>query len=88
MKLKTEYVLFPNRRARSLYVRERFSDYLKESVLDVGCFEAHLRDLLPEDVSYTGVDVEGSPDLVLNLEKVEILPFEEDGQRPLNRLDT
>lgn len=53
----------------------RFAAYLRDSVLDVGCYEAPLRRLLP-DVRYVGIDVAGSPDVRLNLETCRTLPFE------------
>lgn len=77
MGLNTEYITFPSRLDRSRYVHERFNGYLKESVLDVGCFEAPLRRLL-SDASYTGVDIAGSPDVELNLETCDRLPFDAD----------
>ena len=76
MALPTEYIEFPTREARSVFVAERFDRYLHGTVLDVGCFEAPLRDLL-EDASYTGVDIAGRPDIELNLETVERLPFDD-----------
>lgn len=75
MNARTEYITFPTREARSLFVQERFRDYLKETVLDVGCFRAPLRELLT-GVSYTGVDIAGNPDVTLDLEMCEGLPFE------------
>jgi len=77
MKLKTEYITFPQRLDRSRYVRDRFKDYLVDSVLDVGCFEAPLRGLL-SGVGYTGVDFAGQPDILLNLDRCEHLPFLDD----------
>lgn len=74
MKIHTEYQAFPSRDSRSQYVSKRFAKYLKTSVLDVGCYEAPLRAILP-GVKYTGVDFVGSPDIELNLESVEKIPF-------------
>ena len=70
--MKTEYLAFPARADRTRYIAKRFDAYLRESVLDVGCFEAPLRDLLTE-AKYTGVDMVGNPDIVLNLEQCELL---------------
>jgi SAM-dependent methyltransferase len=75
--LHNEFVHFAERRSRSEYVARRFAKYLRESVLDVGCFEAPLRDIL-RDVDYTGVDMTGNPDIQLHLERCESLPFESD----------
>ena len=74
MHLQTEYIHFPSREARSRYVAKRFQTYLSDSLLDVGCFEAPLRDIL-EGVGYTGIDVAGKPDVRLNLENCTELPF-------------
>lgn len=76
MPLPTEYATFPRRESRSRFVADRFAPYLRGSVLDVGCFEAPLRDIL-KDGSYTGVDIAGRPDIELDLESVERLPFDD-----------
>ncbi len=75
MDIETEYIYFPVRAARSEYVARRFKEYFDGELLDVGCFEAPLRKLLP-DTKYTGVDVAGDPDIELNLERCERLPFD------------
>lgn len=77
MHLQTEYIHFPSREARSRYVAKRFQTYLSDSLLDVGCFEAPLRDIL-EGVEYTGIDVAGNPDIRLNLENCTRLTFATD----------
>ena len=74
MPLRTIYINFPCRLTRSRFVATRFNEYLNESVLDVGCFEAPLRDLLCS-ASYTGIDITGRPDLNINLERIDRLPF-------------
>ena len=48
--------------------------YLRGKVLDVGCDEGHLRGLVP-GLDYTGIDVGGSPDVLVDLEAAERLPF-------------
>ena len=77
MEIQTEYISFAVRAARSKYVSKRFKNYFTGTLLDVGCFEAPLRKLLP-DTEYTGVDVAGDPDIKLNLETCERLPFDSD----------
>ena len=74
MLLPTVYVVFSSRESRSTFVATRFAEYLGESVLDVGCFDAPLRTLLGSSV-YTGVDMAGKPDIQLHLEKAARLPF-------------
>ena len=76
----SEIATFGDRAARSRYVARRFAPYLVESVLDVGCYEAPLRELLPQ-VRYFGVDMAGRPDLVVDLDRVERLPFEDRSYR-------
>lgn len=71
-----EYVAFPKRKSRSEYVASRFTPYFSKTLLDVGCYEAPLRSLL-KDIDYTGVDFVGNPDIQLNLEQVERLPFDD-----------
>jgi SAM-dependent methyltransferase len=56
---------------------KRFGHYLIGKVLDVGCDKAVLKKLL-QDIHYTGVDIAGAPDIRLNLENIENLPFGDD----------
>ncbi|MBT7299348.1 MAG: hypothetical protein HN849_07550, partial [Victivallales bacterium] len=74
--MNIEYVTFPVRADRTRYIANRFGAYLRDSVLDVGCYEAPLRGLLTE-ARYTGVDMVGDPDITLNLEQCERLPFDD-----------
>lgn len=76
MLVEIKYQAFPTREHRSRFVASRFAKYLDGSVLDVGCFEAPLRDLLTSG-SYTGIDMAGKPDVVIDLEKAGRLPFED-----------
>lgn len=66
---------FREREDRTKFILERFPDLLNNSVLDVGCYEAPLRKLLPE-TDYFGIDFVGDPDLVCNLEEIDELPVE------------
>lgn len=75
MPLSTVYINFSSRESRSRFVAARFNKYLDKSVLDVGCFEAPLRDIL-NCASYTGIDMAGRPDLTVNLDKIDCLPFD------------
>ena len=72
--LTTELATFSERRGRSEFVARRFAPYLSESVLDVGCYEAPLRELL-KGARYTGVDIAGKPDITLDLDSGAPLPF-------------
>jgi len=51
-------------------------DCLKDSVLDVGCDKALLKDLIG-DAEYTGVDIGGTPDITIDLDNGERLPFDD-----------
>ncbi len=74
--MRVEYIHFNKRAVRSEYIAENFAQYLKGKVLDVGCDEALLKSLVT-DIDYTGIDVGGSPDLVIDLEEIERLPFDD-----------
>jgi hypothetical protein len=71
-----DLVRFQRREERSLYIVRHFAPYLTESLLDVGCDQAVLKRLLPE-VRYTGIDAGGTPDLTINLDQVDRLPFDD-----------
>lgn len=74
--MKVEYVTFQSRSERSEYIANRFRPLLAGKILDVGCDKAVLKKLLPH-LDYTGMDISGDPDIRLNLEEVDRLPFEE-----------
>lgn len=76
--MNTEYITFKERADRSQYIAQRFGQYLQPSLLDVGCDMALLKKLLSPEV-YVGVDMGGEPDLRLDLDKIDRLPFD-DGQ--------
>ena len=72
---KTTYGV--QREKRSEYVAKRFSTLFdRKKVLDVGCFEAPLRELL-KTADYTGIDFVGKPDIQINLQESSRLPFDE-----------
>jgi SAM-dependent methyltransferase len=73
--LRVEFVTFRSRAERSEYTARRYQAILRGKVLDVGCDEALLRKLLPES-EYVGIDIGGAPDIRLDLESVERLPFQ------------
>jgi hypothetical protein len=74
--LPTVFVSFPTRESRSRFVGARFAPYLTGPVLDVGCFEAPLRSIVGP-ARYTGIDVAGTPDIKVDLERVDRLPFDD-----------
>jgi SAM-dependent methyltransferase len=73
-----DYVEFAQRADRTRYIARTFGKYLSGKLLDVGCDKGVMRQLLPE-IDYLGIDVAGEPDLTINLEKIDRLPFQ-DGQ--------
>lgn len=77
--MKIEQISFNTRTARSEFVSNRFSSVFRGDVLDVGCFEAPLRDILP-NCNYFGVDITGRPDLQLNIDTAGPLPFPDNSQ--------
>ena len=74
--MQVEYIAMTRRDQRAEFIARRFATYLRGKVLDVGCDKARLKELVP-GIDYLGVDVSGTPDLVVNLEK-EPLPFADD----------
>ena len=72
--MRVEFISFQERSDRSQYIAGRFGDLLSGKLLDVGCDRAVLRDLL-QGIEYTGIDVAGEPDLRLDLEQANELPF-------------
>jgi 2-polyprenyl-3-methyl-5-hydroxy-6-metoxy-1,4-benzoquinol methylase len=71
-----DYANFHQRADRTKYIFEKFKKYFGANVLDVGCDEAALK-TLAHNIKYTGIDVAGKPDIVLDLEKIERLPFDD-----------
>lgn len=76
MHSRKDYASFTTRPARSRYVLEQFGTVLRGKILDVGCYEAPLRELL-KDQQYWGIDIVGKPDQVVNLEACDRLPFDD-----------
>ena len=68
---------YRNRQERSKWIAQRFSDFFIESqsFLDVGCWEKDLKKYVPSNSKYFGIDISGSPDKFINLDKIEKLPF-------------
>lgn len=60
---------YSGRSDRAEFTSRVFRGYIADSVLDVGCWEQYLETELPNSVSYTGVDIAGSPDYVIDLEE-------------------
>ena len=65
----------------------KFKNYLKESILDVGCDEGYLREYISIDVRYIGIDIRGNPDFVINLEIDKLNKFDDKSFRTVICLD-
>lgn len=66
---------FSVREERTQWVFDRFEPLFRDGpVLDVGCYQAPMRSFIGAD-RYTGVDFVGDPDIQLNLEQAQTLPF-------------
>lgn len=66
---------YRGRKDKQEFLVKNFDGFLSGSVLDVGCGNSNLRQLLSPGCRYTGIDLFGSPDIVVNLE--EKLPFDD-----------
>ena len=77
MKNKHLSWFYSNREERSKWLVERFEKTFREadSVLDVGCWERDIQKNLHKNIDYTGIDIAGNPDKVINLDNVSKLPF-------------
>lgn len=73
-RMNVEIASFPERRLRSEYIANRFRPLLKGKVLDVGCDRALLKELVP-GLDYYGIDIGGTPDRIVDLEKEDQVPF-------------
>lgn len=71
---KDKIFSYHDREGRAKFIADRFSEFLKGKILDVGCWEKDLQKFLPAGAAYVGVDIAGKPDIKLDLEK-EKLPF-------------
>lgn len=74
--MHVEFVSMASRAERSAFIAQRFAGLLAGRVLDVGCDKAVLKSLVP-GLDYVGVDVGGTPDLIVDLEE-QRLPFPDD----------
>lgn len=75
-------VAFHDRSDRARYVVATYADQFdgRPRVLDCGCDRKLLLDLLQPKVAglkYTGIDIGGTPDLVVNLDETARLPFDD-----------
>jgi SAM-dependent methyltransferase len=71
-----DYVNFYARTNRTKYTFEKFQKYFGRKILDVGCDKAFLKTMI-KNIEYVGVDISGNPDVYVDLEKTQRLPFED-----------
>jgi SAM-dependent methyltransferase len=74
--MQREFMRFDTRQDRPRFVIDRFAPYLTGGVLDVGCDEAPLRELVGRE-RYLGIDRSPEADLHLDLQACERLPFDD-----------
>lgn len=58
------------------YVYDKYQPILKNSILDVGADECHMKKLIGEETKYVGIGIGGNPDIEVNLE-TQTIPFED-----------
>ena len=70
---------FHDRKERSQWIVKKFQDkfYREESVLDIGCYKKDIKRYLPKGIKYKGIDIEGEPDIILDLDKSVKLPIKD-----------
>jgi len=73
---KIEKITYNSRESRINYLYKNYKEFLTGSILDIGCDNQYLKNILPSGQKYIGIDISGSPDITLNLEK-ESIPFKE-----------
>ena len=68
---------YKNREQRSKWLAERFFKEISNTnlILDLGCYNQDLRKYIPDNLEYTGIDIAGKPDIYLNFDKIDKLPF-------------
>jgi len=71
------YSPYHNREERALFISKLFKNFILDSILDVGCGDKLLKKHLPPNVEYIGVDINGTPDYIIDLEKDGLQKFED-----------
>ena len=61
---------YNSRETRNKFIAEHLSDYIGQSVLNIGgTGKKYLARYLPDDIDYKELDIAGNPDFKVNLEK-------------------
>ena len=71
------FKIFFNREERYEFIFKLFKNFIKNSVLDVGCSEGYLKKYLTDDIKYVGIDIEGDPEFIVDLEKDKLTMFKD-----------
>lgn len=87
MQLSRELVKLKVREDRPNYIGRRFERYLTGKVLDVGCDQAVIRNIVGRE-NYAGVGMTEEADIKLDLESSDQLPFENGSWETVICLDT
>ncbi len=85
--LRRELVKFRVRADRPTLIGRRFRSYLTGKVLDVGCDQAVLKEMLGEE-RYSGVGMTDEAEFKVNLEQTDRLQFEDSSWDTVICLDT
>ena len=69
---------YTTRDQRNLFLSQRFSKYIGQTVLNVGGGgKKHLKKYLDNNISYTEIDIDGDPDMIVDLESIYPIPIED-----------
>ena len=65
---------YQSRKERAAYTCKKYGEFLQRRILDVGCGDAYLKELVGSE--YAGIDFAGKPDVIFDPEQ-EKLPFKD-----------
>ena len=69
------HLRYNSREERAAYTYKKYGEFLQGRILDVGCGDAYLKELVGSE--YVGIDITGKPDVVFDLEQGK-LPLKSD----------
>ncbi len=75
---KKNFYYIEDRNERAKFISNIFKKYLINSILDVGCYQKLLKKYISFKDIYVGIDINGDPDLYINLEKEKLERFKND----------
>lgn len=77
LKEKSKNQPYNSREQRAEFLVKRFNRYIINSVLDVGCSNKYLQKYISNEIKYIGVDISGTPDFKVDLEKDKLSMFKD-----------